>query len=108
MVKREIVLAVSEDTGMLKSDVKKVIESLFRKIMDCACKDEEVIFRGFGTFRATKRKKTKARDIRRGIEITCPERMTLKFFAVDSLVKRINEAMVLKVMENNSHGYKVH
>ena len=40
MVKREIVLAVSEDTGMLKSDVKKVIESLFRQIMDCACKDE--------------------------------------------------------------------
>lgn len=93
MVKREIVLAVSEDTGMLKSDVKKVIESLFRQIMDCACKDEEVIFRGFGTFRTTKRKKTKARDIRRGIEITCPERMTLKFFAVDSLVKRINEAI---------------
>lgn len=93
MVKREIVLAVSEDTGMLKSDVKKVIESLFRQIIDCACKDEEVIFRGFGTFRATKRKKTKARDIRRGIEITCPERMTLKFFAVDSFVKRINEAI---------------
>lgn len=93
MVKREIVLAVSDDTGISKTDVKKVVESLICQIMDCACKDEEVIFRGFGTFRTTKRKKTKARDIRRGIEITCPERMTLKFFAVDSLVKRINEGL---------------
>lgn len=99
---------MSEDTGMLKSDVKKIIESLFRQIMDCACKDEEVIFRGFGTFRATKRKKTKARDIRRGIEITCPERMTLKFLPLIRWSRESTKRLVLKVMENNSHGYKVH
>ena len=81
MNKGEIVAKISDDVGLSKSDVNKVIDSLFRKIGKALKKGDPVAFVGFGTFKTVKRKSRKGRNPQTGATITIPAAKVPKFTA---------------------------
>ncbi len=81
MNKTEIVAKISDEVGLSKSDVNKVVDSLFQKIGKALKKGEPVAFVGFGTFKTVKRKSRKGRNPRTGATITIPAAKVPKFTA---------------------------
>lgn len=85
MNKAEIVAKISDDVGLSKSDVNKVIDSLFQKIGKSLKKGDPVTFVGFGTFKTVKRKSRKGRNPQTGATITIPAAKIPKFTAGKAL-----------------------
>ncbi|ACZ41622.1 histone family protein DNA-binding protein [Thermobaculum terrenum ATCC BAA-798] len=70
--KTELINQVAERTGMTKSQVQKVFEEMLSEIRSSLEKGEDVIIRGFGTFKVTERSPRKGRNPRTGEEIEIP------------------------------------
>jgi len=85
MNKAEIVAKISDDVGLSKSDVNKVIDSLFQKIGKSLKKGDPVTFVGFGTFKTVRRKSRKGRNPQTGATITIPAAKIPKFTAGKAL-----------------------
>jgi DNA-binding protein HU-beta len=85
MNKAEIVTKISDDVGLSKSDVSKVVDSLFQKIGKALKKGDPVTFVGFGTFKAVRRKSRKGRNPRTGATIIIPAAKVPKFSAGKTL-----------------------
>jgi len=85
MNKAEIVTKISDDVGLSKSDVNKVVDSLFQKIGKALKKGDPVTFVGFGTFKAVRRKSRKGRNPRTGATIIIPAAKVPKFSAGKTL-----------------------
>ncbi|MBM4147228.1 MAG: HU family DNA-binding protein [Nitrospira sp.] len=79
MNKAEIVAKISDEVGVSKSEVNKVIDSLFQKIGKSLKKGDPVTFVGFGTFKTIRRKSRKGRNPRTGAAITIPAAKVPKF-----------------------------
>jgi DNA-binding protein HU-beta len=89
MNKAEIVAKISDDVGLSKSAVSKVVDSLFQKIGKAMKKGTPVTFVGFGTFKAVKRKSRKGRNPQTGATITIPAAKVPKFSAGKALKESI-------------------
>lgn len=81
MNKAEIIENISDDIGLSKRDVSKVVDSLFQKICKALKKGDTVTFVGFGNFKAVRRKSRKGRNPRTGAAITIPAAKVPKFTA---------------------------
>ena len=66
MNKQELIGAVSETTGLSRSDASKAVEGVFDAITDSLRKGDEVRLVGFGTFSCSKRKASTGRNPRTG------------------------------------------
>jgi DNA-binding protein HU-beta len=89
MNKAEIITKISDDVGLSKSDVNKVVDSLFQKIGKALKKGDTVTFVGFGTFKTVRRKSRKGRNPRTGATITIPAAKVPKFTAGKTLKNSI-------------------
>lgn len=89
MNKAEIVAKISDDVGLSKGDVNKVMDSLFQKIGKALKKGDQVVFVGFGTFKTVRRKSRKGRNPRTGAAITIPAAKVPKFTAGKAFKDRI-------------------
>lgn len=79
MTKYEIVDSIANATGMRKQDIKVVVEMLFSGIKTAMEREEDVYFRGFGTFHVAARAPKVARNISKGEAIKLPARKVVTF-----------------------------
>jgi DNA-binding protein HU-beta len=81
MNKSELIVAVSDATGMKQSDVSDVVNSTFDTITARLAETGLVKISGFGTFFVHDKKGRIARNPRTGEAVTVPEKRVPKFKA---------------------------
>lgn len=73
MTKAEIISAISEKTGIDKSDVTTTIEAFFKVVKTSMAEGENIYVRGFGSFINKKRARKVARNISKNTPIIIDE-----------------------------------
>lgn len=72
MNKTDLILTVSEKTGLAKKDADKAVNAVISTVMETLAKDEKVQIVGFGTFEVRSRSERQGRDPRTNSPITIP------------------------------------
>jgi DNA-binding protein HU-beta len=88
--KNDLVAAVSDDSGLSKSDATRAVDSVFDSITKALKKGSEVRLVGFGTFSVSNRKASVGRNPRTGEQIQIPASKQPKFKAGKGLKDAIN------------------
>lgn len=80
MTKRELVVRISKDTGLIQEDVYTVIQKTLDYVTEALIKGDHIEFRDFGVFEVTKRKARVGRNPNRPADVVdIPERRVVKF-----------------------------
>jgi integration host factor subunit beta len=79
MRKRDIVLKISQDTGIKQVVVRDVVQKTFDTILDALKNGQRIELRNFGVFQLKKRKKRIGRNPKTGEVVPVPERFTVAF-----------------------------
>lgn len=81
MTKKDIVLKVSDATGIKQIDVKKVVQKTFDCIVEALARGEKIELRNFGVFKVKQRKSRTGRNPRTNQVIPVPPRKAVVFKA---------------------------
>ena len=80
LTKRDLVVAISNETGLIQSDVFNVIQRTLDHITDALAKGENVELRNFGVFEVRLTRSRVGRNPNQpDIDVTIPSRATVKF-----------------------------
>ncbi len=79
MTKRDIVLKISEQTGIKQIVVKEVVQKTFDTIYEALKSGKRIEIRNFGVFYLKRRKKKVGRNPKTGQVVPIPERTTVAF-----------------------------
>jgi len=80
MTKRDLVVRISEETGLIQQDVYTVIQKTLDYIVEGLTKGETIEFRNFGVFEVRTRKQRIGRNPNKPEQVvTIPERKVVKF-----------------------------
>lgn len=79
MTKRDIVLKISEKTGVKQIVVKEVVQQVFDAIFGALKNGKKVEIRNFGVFKVKKRRSRIGRNPKTGDVVPVPERNTVVF-----------------------------
>lgn len=79
MTKKDIVLKITDTTGIKQVDVKKIVQKTFDVITDALMKGEKVELRNFGVFKIKERKARFGRNPRTGQAVPVPPRRVVVF-----------------------------
>ena len=80
MTKRDLVVRISKETGIMQEDVYAVVQKTMDYITEKLAQGEHIEFRGFGVFELTKRKPRIGRNPNRPENIVqIPARTVVKF-----------------------------
>jgi len=79
MRKRDIVLKISEETGIKQIVVKEIMQRTLDAIVEALKRGERIELRNFGAFQLKKRRKRIGRNPKTGEVIPVPERLTVVF-----------------------------
>jgi len=79
MRKRDIVLKISQDTGIKQVVVKEVVQQTFDSILKALKEGKRIELRNFGIFLVKKRKKRIGRNPKTGEVVPVPERLSVVF-----------------------------
>jgi len=82
--------ALSDKSGLPKTQANELIHSLVAQIGAALEKGERVALPGLGSFSVATRKARTGRNPRTGEAIAIPERRVIKFSAASSLEKTLN------------------
>jgi len=88
--KNDLVAAVSDDSGLTKSDATRAVDSVFDAITKALKKGSEVRLVGFGSFVPIKRAAGKARNPRTGAPVNRPASRTARFRVGEGLKSALN------------------
>ncbi len=81
MTKKDIIMKISEDTGLKQVDVKEVVQRTFDIIIDSLCAGDKVELRNFGIFKVKTRKGRVGRNPRTGEGVSIPDKKVVSFKA---------------------------
>jgi nucleoid DNA-binding protein len=79
MRKRDIVLKISEETGIKQVIVKEIVQRTLDTILNALERGERIELRNFGVFQVKRRKKRIGRNPKTGEVVPVPERLTVVF-----------------------------
>jgi nucleoid DNA-binding protein len=80
MTKRDLVVRIADETGLIQQDVFAVIQKTLDYIVESLDKGENVEFRNFGVFEVRQRKQRIGRNPNRPEQVvTIPARKVVKF-----------------------------
>ena len=80
MTKRDLVVRIADETGLIQQDVYAVIQKTLDYIVESLEKGENVEFRNFGVFEVRERKQRIGRNPNRPEQVvTIPARKVVKF-----------------------------
>lgn len=79
MRKRDIVLKISQETGVKQVVVRDVVQKTFDTIFESLKNGQRIELRNFGVFMVKKRKKRIGRNPKTGEVVPVPERHTVVF-----------------------------
>ncbi|GIV23102.1 MAG: HU family DNA-binding protein [Bacteroidia bacterium] len=89
MTRQELVRAVSEQTGLTRTDAAAAVEAFIEVMKKALLQGETVTLRNFGTFRLKYQRPRKGRIIRTGKEIQIPARVRLSFQPARHLSEKV-------------------
>ena len=79
MTKKDIVLKITDMTGIKQVDVKTIVQKTFDVIIDSLVRNEKVELRNFGVFKIKERKARFGRNPRTGESVPVPPRKVVVF-----------------------------
>ena len=79
MTKKDIVLKITDMTGIKQVDVKKVVQKTFDVIIESLIRNEKVELRNFGVFKIKERRARFGRNPRTGESVPVPPRKVVVF-----------------------------
>ena len=79
MTKKDIVLKITDMTGIKQVDVKTIVQKTFDVIVDSLIRNEKVELRNFGVFKIKERKARFGRNPRTGESVPVPPRKVVVF-----------------------------
>lgn len=79
MTKKDIVLKISDETGIKQIDVKKVVQKTFDAIVESLSQFNKVELRNFGVFKIKERRARTGRNPRTGDVVPVPPRKVVVF-----------------------------
>ena len=79
MTKKDIVLKITDMTGIKQVDVKKIVQKTFDVIVESLTRSEKVELRNFGVFKIKGRKARLGRNPRTGASVPVPPRKVVIF-----------------------------
>lgn len=100
MTKRDLVMRISQETGMIQMDVAAVLQKSLDYIIESLAKGENVEFRNFGVFEVRVRKSRIGRNPNKPANVvTIPTRKVVKF-----KMGRVMKAKVMKPVPAGQPG----
>ena len=81
MTKKDIVLKITDMTGIKQVDVKRIVQNTFDVIIEALMRGEKVELRNFGVFKVKSRKARSGRNPRTGETVPVPPRKVVVFKA---------------------------
>ena len=79
MTKKDIVLKITDMTGIKQVDVKTIVQKTFDVIVDSLIRNEKVELRNFGVFKIKERKARIGRNPRTSESVHVPPRKVVVF-----------------------------
>ncbi len=79
MTKKDIVLRITDMTGIKQVDVKRIVQKTLDVIVDSLIRNEKVELRNFGVFKIKERKARFGRNPRTGESVPVPPRKVVVF-----------------------------
>jgi len=79
MTKKDIVLKITDTTGIKQVDVKKIVQKTFDVIIDALMQGDKVELRNFGVFKIKERRARFGRNPRTGQSVPVPPRKVVVF-----------------------------
>ncbi len=79
MTKKDIVVKISDETGVKQINVKQVVQKYLDYVIDSLAKSETVELRNFGVFKVKTRKGRMGRNPRTGAAVPIPEKKVVTF-----------------------------
>ncbi len=79
VTKKDIVMRISEETGLKQIHVKKVVQKTFDHIIDILNEGESIELRNFGVFKVRTRKGRMGRNPRTGEQVPIPDKKVVSF-----------------------------
>ena len=90
MTKRDLIVRIADETGLIQQDVQAVLQKSLDYIIDALAEGESVEFRNFGVFEIRTRKERIGRNPNQPDHVvTIPERKVVKFKPGKIMRKRI-------------------
>jgi len=90
ITKKEIAIKLAEKSDITKTEAETHIANLLEVLTEELKTEDKIQFTGFGAFLAENKPATKGRNPKTGVEITIPERRSVRFKAGELLKKGIN------------------
>ncbi len=79
MTKKDIVLRITDATGIKQVDVKTIVQQTFDVIVESLMRNEKVELRNFGVFKIKERRARFGRNPRTGASVPVPPRKVVIF-----------------------------
>lgn len=79
MTKKEIVLKISEETGIKQIDVKEVVQKTLDHIINALSDGHTIELRNFGVFKVRSRRSRIGRNPKTGTVVPIPEKRVVVF-----------------------------
>ncbi|MGB2662131.1 MAG: HU family DNA-binding protein [Candidatus Omnitrophota bacterium] len=79
MTKKDIIMKISDDTGLKQIDVKEVVQRTFDIITNSLTKGQTVELRNFGILKVKTRKGRMGRNPRTGENVSIPDKKVVSF-----------------------------
>ena len=96
MTKRDLVMRIAKETGLIQQDVSAVLQKTLDYIVESLARGESVEFRNFGVFEVRVRKSRIGRNPNKPTHVvTIPTRKVVKF-----KMDRIMKALVMKPVKS--------
>ncbi|MDP3143422.1 MAG: HU family DNA-binding protein [Candidatus Omnitrophota bacterium] len=93
MTKKDIVIKITDETGIKQVDVKKVVQKTLDCIVDSLTRGEKVELRNFGVFKLKERRARTGRNPRTGQTVPVPPRKVVVFKAGLEMKKKSNKKL---------------
>lgn len=90
MNKKDLIVAVADQTDFAKKDVETVVDEVFAQITQALADGKKVSIAGFGDFEARKRNARVGRNPQNGEEVQIPEKYAPAFKAKKALKDAVN------------------
>ena len=92
MVRSELLKKLCDlHPNIIRKDIKKILEIIFREILVALREDKNIEIRGFGTYKVVKRKARVGRNPKNAELIQIPEKNVIKWKTSKVFFKRLNK-----------------
>ena len=89
MTKAEIIVNISEKTGVEKIVVASIVEGFMSEVKSNVIDNKSIFLRGFGTFKPKKRARKIGRNIKKNVAVIIPEHFIPSFKPAKSFVEKV-------------------